>query len=122
MSDAQPTPSADQSASNEPRLAQHETKLATNPTGDESSTAEEPAPSYTAMASNAANTASTTAANMKDNVFSMFGGGAKKERKEDVEVDEPSGSSKAKKDAENEDVSLPRYTLESRTFPLLQRR
>ncbi|KAL1953976.1 hypothetical protein VTO42DRAFT_1862 [Malbranchea cinnamomea] len=40
-----------------------------------------------------------------DSVFSMFGGGPKKERKEEPEedVDEPSGSSKAKKDAE-EDV------------------
>lgn len=34
---------------------------------------------------------------VKDNVFSMFGGGPKKEaKKEDDDVDEPSGSSKAK--------------------------
>ena len=123
MSDAQPTPSADQTASSEPRLAQHETNLATNPIGDGSSAADKPSASYTEMASNAAstaaNTASTTAANMKDNVFSMFGGGAKKERKEDTEVDEPSGSSKAKKEAENEDdVSLPERILsvEKNTF------
>jgi Ran-binding protein 1 len=33
---------------------------------------------------------------MKDNVFSMFGGGPKKEKKEEEDaVDEPSGSSKA---------------------------
>ena len=68
--------------------------------------------SYTEMASNAANaaasSASTTAVNMKDNVFSMFGGGAKREKKEEEEVDEKSGSSKAKKEAEAEedDVSL----------------
>jgi len=38
---------------------------------------------------------------VKDNVFSMFGGGPKREKKEEEDdVDEPSGSSKAKKDAE----------------------
>lgn len=61
---------------------------------------------YTDMASNAASSVTSAAAGMKDNVFSMFGGGQKKERKPDPEddVDEPSGSSKAKKDAED-DVS-----------------
>lgn len=33
---------------------------------------------------------------VKDNVFSMFGGGPKKEKKEEEAMDEPSGSSKAK--------------------------
>lgn len=56
------------------------------------------------MASNAASKASSTAANMKDSVFSMFGGGAKKEKKDEDEVDEPSGSSKAKKDVDAEEV------------------
>ena len=61
---------------------------------------------YTDMASNAASSVTSAATGMKDNVFSMFGGGQKKERKPDPEddVDEPSGSSKAKKDAED-DVS-----------------
>lgn len=46
--------------------------------------------SVTGMASSA-----TTA--VKDNVFSMFGGGPRKEKKETTDdVDEPSGSSKAK--------------------------
>lgn len=37
-----------------------------------------------------------------DNVFSMFGGGPKKEKKEEVDegADEPSGSAKAQKEKE----------------------
>ncbi|KAL1966782.1 hypothetical protein VTN77DRAFT_3747 [Rasamsonia byssochlamydoides] len=47
--------------------------------------------------------AAAEAAKTTDNVFSMFGGGPKKEKKEEPEeVDEPSGSSKAQK-AEEED-------------------
>ena len=106
--DTKADPSNEQVASSEPRVAQQETELVTNPKGDESSeSATNPPATYTGMASNAAATAVTTAANMKDNVFSMFGGGAKKEKKEQAEEDsnEPSGSSKAKKDAEDEDVS-----------------
>jgi Ran-binding protein 1 len=47
-----------------------------------------------------------TATTAKDNVFAMFGGGPKREpKKEEEDVNEPSGSSKAqKKDAE---VSCP---------------
>ena len=60
------------------------------------------ATSYTEMASNAAGTATTAAAGVKDSVFSMFGGGAKKEKKEEPEgeTEDRSGSSKAKKDVE----------------------
>ena len=60
------------------------------------------ASSYTEMASNAAGSATTAAAGVKDSVFSMFGGGAKKEKKEEPEgeTEDRSGSSKAKKDAE----------------------
>ena len=56
------------------------------------------------MASNAASSAGTAAAGVKDSMFSMFGGGAKKEKKEDEAEGEEdrSGSSKAKKDAEAE--------------------
>lgn len=44
------------------------------------------------------------AAKTSDNIFSMFGGGPKKEKEEpEEEVNEPSGSSKAKKKEENED-------------------
>jgi Ran-binding protein 1 len=48
-------------------------------------------------ASTAASTATTAAVTAKDNVFSMFGGGPKKEKKVEEDVDEPSGSSKAQK-------------------------
>lgn len=39
-----------------------------------------------------------------DNVFSMFGGGPKKEKKEETDegADEPSGSAKAQKEKEKE--------------------
>lgn len=70
---------------------------------EETSTATAPAAtSYTEMASNAAGSATIAAAGVKDSVFSMFGGGAKKEKKEEPEgeVEDRSGSSKAKKDAE----------------------
>jgi Ran-binding protein 1 len=51
-------------------------------------------------------TAATT-----DNVFSMFGGGPKKEKREEPEgeEDEPSGSSKAKKDADDAEVGVRLY-------------
>ncbi|KAL8908922.1 MAG: hypothetical protein Q9207_000498 [Kuettlingeria erythrocarpa] len=57
---------------------------------------------YTGLAQSAAASATAAAAGVKDNVFSMFGGGAKKEKKEEPADDssEPSGSSKAKRDAE----------------------
>lgn len=47
--------------------------------------------------------AKDTATGVKDSVFSMFGGGAKKEKKPEAEddADEPSGSSKAKKAADD---------------------
>lgn len=99
------TPSAPDSS-----LAPHEASLASDRKGDESKEAEKPqtlTESASAAAASAASTASTTAANMKDNVFSMFGGGQKKEKKEEEEVDEPSGSSKAKKEAEDEVSSEP---------------
>ena len=113
MSDeAKPTPSADQTASSEPKLAEDETKLATNPVGDESKEAPNAGPTYTESATNvatsAATSASAAAAGVKDSVFSMFGGGGKKEVKKDEDEgkDEPSGSSKAQKDAEDEEVRL----------------
>ncbi|KAL2053535.1 hypothetical protein ABVK25_006187 [Lepraria finkii] len=70
---------------------------------EESTTNTQPA-TYTEMASNAASSAGTAAAGLKDSMFSMFGGGAKKEKREDEAEGEEdrSGSSKAKKDAEAE--------------------
>ncbi|KAF1345951.1 RanBP1 domain-containing protein [Delphinella strobiligena] len=49
--------------------------------------------------------ASSAATTVKDNVFSMFGGGPKKEKKDEADegADEPSGSSKAKKEGEEDD-------------------
>lgn len=112
-----------QVASSEPRLAEEETKLATNPAATEStndenpdtSTKEEPTTNdekpatYTDMASNAASTvassATTAATGVKDSVFSMFGGGEKKETKvEDDAVNDRSGSAKAQKEKEDEEV------------------
>ncbi|KAJ5690233.1 Ran-specific GTPase-activating protein 1 [Penicillium macrosclerotiorum] len=57
-------------------------------------------------AKDAAETAKDAAVKTSDSVFSMFGGGPKKEKKEDAEeaVDEPSGSSKAKKEGEDEEA------------------
>ncbi|KAL6244044.1 Ran GTPase binding protein Sbp1 [Rhinocladiella similis] len=109
MSDAtevKPTPSAEQTASSEPRLTEHETKDPSTeaPAGeDKSSSVTETAAN---AASTAASTASAAATGVKDSVFSMFGGGAKKDRKveeEDGAKDEPSGSSKAKKEDDDED-------------------
>jgi len=102
---AEPTPSAGQEASSEPRLAEQETELATNPKGTEDSTA--PASDTQSAVSKATEAASSAATGVKDSVFSMFGGGAKKEKKveEEDDANEPSGSSKAKKPDE-EDVSL----------------
>lgn len=73
----------------------------------EESTSSAPAASYTDIASNAASsvagTAGATAQGVKDSVFSMFGGGAKKEKKDEDEgaegaEEDRSGSSKAKRD------------------------
>ncbi|KAI4135966.1 MAG: hypothetical protein LQ347_000198 [Umbilicaria vellea] len=90
----------------EERATSREPKL-----GEQESTATEASKSstITEMASTVASTATSAAAGVKDNVFSMFGGGAKKEKKEDPEdkPEEASGSSKAKKDAEAEDDDAP---------------
>ena len=93
-------------ATTEPKLSQQDTESATNPkdAADEPSAGEAKPASYTEMATNAASSATSAAAGVKDNVFSMFGGGAKKEKQkaDEEEADEPSGSSKAKKDAEGD--------------------
>ena len=108
-----------QVASSEPTLVKDETELVTHPKGGEeaapatitdtaASTATTAASTAAAAATTAATVATNAAVGMKDNVFSMFGGGAKKERKEEDETAENdrSGSSKAKKDAEDDDVSI----------------
>lgn len=81
---------------------------------------------YTEMASNAAVGAGTAAAGVKDSVFSMFGGGAKKEKNEEPEGDvDRSGSSKAVKEKEEkakgegedggEGVCLPSFSYTPRS-------
>ena len=89
-------PSPEVKAESEPQVSKTET---------EPTKAENP-PTYTEAATSAATNA---AAGVKDSVFSMFGGGAKKEKKAEEEdgegKDEPSGSSKAQKKAGDEDVS-----------------
>ena len=95
-------PAAERASDAEPKLAKDETsKLTSGVTDGSSKSAEKSGQSYTEMASNAATTATSA---VKDSVFSMFGGGAKKEKKaEEDDVDKPSGSSKAKK---GEDVGV----------------
>lgn len=53
----------------------------------------------TSAATTAATSVSSAAAGVKDNVFSMFGGGAKKEKVEDEDRGDNSGSAKAQKEA-----------------------
>ena len=102
----------------EPKLAETETKLATNPIGSEAesgskdTSTEENKSGAVGFANYATNTATSAAVGVKDSVFSMFGGGPKKEKKveeEDPEAqDEPSGSSKAqKKVEEGQEARLP---------------
>lgn len=132
-------PAEEHANAGEPKLAKDETeKLTTGVTDtkeneDNSKTSEDkskasednskasedkPAQSYAAMATNVASSATSA---VRDNVFSMFGGGSKKDKDKEKEKDkeegadgeeEPSGSSKAKekekeKDNEGEDDEAP---------------
>lgn len=108
--EVKPTNSADIPASSEPRLAETETKLASDPSGAGTETAKDTSvgkQTYTEMVSSAAGNATAAATGVKDSVFSMFGGGEKKEKKlaeeDDAAKNEPSGSSKAAKEKEDED-------------------
>ncbi|KAH7132640.1 RanBP1 domain-containing protein [Dendryphion nanum] len=85
-------PAAEQIAAPGAKLAEDETKKVTTDVTDPPKTEEKPASTVTETVSNAAATATSA---VKDNVFSMFGGGPKKEKKADEEVaDEPSGATK----------------------------
>lgn len=109
-------PAAEKAAETEPQLAKGETELATKPKsvqeGEKTEEGSTTAGSYSEMASNATASATAAAAGVKDSVFSMFGGGAPKEKKPEPEndEDEPSGSSK-KKTGDEEEVSLSRLAL-----------
>ena len=122
IGDSTITPSADQTALSEPKLAEQETKLETNPSGIESdkleSSESKPATGTdiaSSAATAAAGTATAVATGVKDSVFSMFGGGVKKEKVvegEDAENDR-SGSLKATK-AKEEDEDVCYYTADRR--------
>lgn len=85
----------------DPTTAVEEQQPETTATGEGEKTVTETAVD---AAKDAAETAKDAAAKTSDSVFSMFGGGPKKEKKEETEegADEPSGSSKAQ---QAEDVS-----------------
>ncbi|KAE8451505.1 hypothetical protein EG329_003578 [Mollisiaceae sp. DMI_Dod_QoI] len=98
--------------SSEPQLNKVETDLATKPlhgdeTKEESKEATSTGPTLTEQATNAAtnaaSTVTTAASGVAENVFSMFGGGPKKEKVEDEDRGENSGSAKAQKEKEAED-------------------
>ena len=78
---------------------------ATSPTDTADATSKS---SYTNMASSAAGTATETATNaavgVKDTMFSMFGGGGKRESKDEkgTEEEDRSGSAKVQKEKEKE--------------------
>lgn len=91
MADAvKPDPAAEQVAAPSATLVKDETAKVTTDVTD-SKPAEEK--TVTEKATEAATSATTA---VKDNVFSMFGGGPKKEKKEEVDegADEPSGATK----------------------------
>ena len=83
----------------DPTTAPEEQKPETAATGEGEKTVTEAA---TETAEAAVGTAKDAAVKTSDTVFSMFGGGPKKEKKEETEegADEPSGSSKAQKGEE----------------------
>merc|ERR1711964_78982 len=90
-------------ATTEPKVAPAETEKPLQVEAKDEAPKETP-PTLTEQASSAASAAATTAAsNVADNVFSMFGGGAKKEKVEDEDRGENSGSAKAQKAAAAEE-------------------
>ncbi|KAF2709944.1 putative Ran-specific GTPase-activating protein 1 [Pleomassaria siparia CBS 279.74] len=92
-------PTAEQATAPGATLVPEETAKVTT-----EATQEEPTEKAATTASSVTETASNAASAVKDNVFSMFGGGPKKEKKEEVDdVDEPSGGSKGKPAADEED-------------------
>lgn len=60
-------------------------------------TQEKPAAAASSVTETVTNAAATATSAVKDNMFSMFGGGPKKEKREEADdADEPSGASKGK--------------------------
>jgi Ran-binding protein 1 len=111
---AKPDPSAEQAAAPGATQVKEETEKVTTGVTDAPKASEKPA-TATEKIADAASSATTT---VKDNVFSMFGGGPKKEKKEEVDdADEPSGATK--KEA---DVSQDKRELRMRTANHIQGR
>lgn len=103
--ETKPEPVGEQvtTSKSEPTVAREEKDLGPQPQDTHGESAPEKTKStYSEMATTAATSATSAAVGVKDNVFSMFGGGAKKEKKVEPEDDvhEASGSSKAQKAAE----------------------
>jgi len=101
---AKPDPAADQVANPGATLVKDETaKVTTDKASDKATTESKDDKPLTEKATEAA-------AAVKDNVFSMFGGGPAKVKKEEADdVDEPSGASKPKgeeEDPENEEPDV----------------
>jgi Ran-binding protein 1 len=100
---AKPDPAADQAANPAATLVQDETaKVTTDKAADKAETTTESTESKPITEK-----ATEAAAAVKDNVFSMFGGGPAKAKKEEDDVDEPSGSSKNKAEDENPENEEP---------------
>lgn len=111
MADVKPDPAAEQvQASPSATLQQDQTAKVTTDITDAKPAEEKPAAAASTVTETVANAASTATTAVKDNVFSMFGGGPKKEKKEEVDdADEPSGASKpkaAEDDPENEEPDV----------------
>lgn len=97
MSDvAKPDPAADQTAAPGATLVKDETaKVTTDKLSDKPETAAATSTDDKPITEKATEAATSAAAAVKDNVFSMFGGGPAKAKKEETDdVDEPSGATK----------------------------
>ena len=101
---SQEAPASEQPTTTETKGEETASRPAEGTSGTRETTGEEHKSTYTDMASSAASSAATAATGVKDSVFSMFGGGAKKETKDEPEEPEDrSGSAKAQKEAEGEE-------------------
>jgi Ran-binding protein 1 len=105
MSDvAKPDPAADQTAAPGATLVKDETaKVTTDKASDKPETTTSTTTDDKPITEKATEAAVSAVAAVKDNVFSMFGGGPAKAKKEEADdADEPSGATK-KADAVRED-------------------
>jgi len=94
-----PDPTAEQTtAPGATKVPDETAKVTTGATQDKPAAATAAAAAAaSSVAETVTNVAATATSAVKDNVFSMFGGGPKKEKKEEADdVDEPSGGSKGK--------------------------